>query len=104
MSQDVSSTSVSDTNAAYRAFLARKAFASEDAGIEVETDALNPMLFEWQRLLVQWSLRKGRSALFEDCGLGKTAQQLEWAKHVCEHTGKDVLILAPLAVTAQTRR
>lgn len=42
--------------------------------------------------------------MFEDCGLGKTPQQLEWARCIYEYTGKDVLILAPLAVSLQTKR
>ena len=42
--------------------------------------------------------------LADDMGLGKTIQQLEWARHVAEHTSGQVLILAPLAVSAQTVR
>lgn len=67
-----------------------------------ECSHLNQKLFEWQRDIVKWALRKGRAALFEDCGLGKTFQQIEWARAVCEHTGGRVLILAPLAVAKQT--
>ena len=44
----------------------------------------------------------GKFALFEDCGLGKTIQQLEWADKVSKHTQGTVLILAPLAVISQT--
>jgi len=51
---------------------------------------------------VKWALRKGRSAVFADCGLGKTAIQLEWSQKVVEQTGGNVLILAPLAVSEQT--
>jgi DNA modification methylase len=59
-------------------------------------------LFDWQNVIVAWSVRLGRAALFEDCGLGKTAQQLEWASQVFRKTGKSVLILTPLAVAEQT--
>ena len=59
-------------------------------------------LFEWQAHVVRWAVIQGRAALFEDCGLGKTAQQLEWAWQVCQHTGGSVLILTPLAVAHQT--
>lgn len=60
-------------------------------------------LFDWQSHVVEWAVKKGRAALFEDCGLGKTAQQLEWADQVCrEHDGESVLILTPLAVAHQT--
>ena len=59
-------------------------------------------LFDWQKEVASWAIRKGRAALFEDCGLGKTIQQLEWADQVSKFTGKPVLILCPLAVAAQT--
>jgi DNA modification methylase len=59
-------------------------------------------LFDWQAHIVKWAVRKGRAALFEDCGLGKTAQQLEWADQVSRKTGGSVLILTPLAVAHQT--
>ena len=54
--------------------------------------------------IVKWALKKGKAALFEDCGLGKTLQQLEFAYQVHKHTNGDVLILAPLAVAKQTQR
>lgn len=70
--------------------------------------ALHTSLFPHQRDLVSWALRRGRAALFADTGLGKTAMQLEWARHVAaSHTDRlrrDVIILAPLAVAAQTAR
>ena len=61
-------------------------------------------LWEWQKQIVSLALRKGCYALFEECGLGKTIQQLEWAHQVNVFTGEPVLILAPLAVGAQTKR
>ena len=67
-------------------------------------DTINPMLFDWQARVVGWALQCGRAALFEDCGLGKTAQQLEWARQVEAFTKAPVIILAPLAVAAQTVR
>jgi DNA modification methylase len=60
-------------------------------------------LFDWQAHILRWAVSKGRAALFEDCGLGKTAQQLEWASQIFRKTGGSVLILAPLAVGEQTR-
>ena len=60
--------------------------------------ALHHSLFPFQRDIVEWALRLGRAAIFADCGMGKTRMQLEWAYHV---PGR-VLILAPLAVGAQT--
>jgi DNA modification methylase len=61
-------------------------------------------LFDWQKVVVRWALGKGKAALFEGCGLGKTLQQLAWADEVSRHTKGDVLILAPLAVAEQTKR
>ena len=63
---------------------------------------LNPMLFEFQDFIVKRALKAGKYAIFADCGLGKTPMQLEWANKVYEHTGRPVLILAPLAVSGQT--
>jgi DNA modification methylase len=60
-------------------------------------------LFDWQKYIVEWAIKKGRAALFEDCGLGKTAQQLEWADQVKRKTGGSVIILTPLSVSRQTR-
>lgn len=86
----------------YNEYLASKLLTHQASGFEPQTAALP--LFEWQSKITQWSLRQGCSAMFEDCGLGKTPQQLEWARQVAEHTGKTVLILTPLAVAQQTMR
>jgi hypothetical protein len=59
-------------------------------------------LFDFQKNLVEWSVRKGRSAIFADCGIGKTIQQLVWAENIVRKTNKAVLILTPLAVSHQT--
>lgn len=88
----------------YNDFLQTKQIRFQSKGFEIDIDDLNDNLFEWQKKLVQWSLFKGRSALFEDCGLGKTIQQLEWSQIVCDKTDGNVLILAPLAVSLQTKR
>lgn len=88
----------------YIDFLRQKIDIAPETGLEVPKESLNPKLFPWQRDIVRWALKKGRAALFEDCGLGKTAQQLEWSRHICKHTGMPVLIVAPLAVAEQTRQ
>jgi hypothetical protein len=69
----------------------------------VDHEPLAEHLFPHQRDLVSWALRRGRAAIFADTGLGKTAMQLEWARHVSARRGP-VLILAPLAVAEQTVR
>lgn len=84
----------------YRSFLKRK---SQIAGMNGFAPRFLPdCLFDFQAFLVDWSIRKGRSALFEDCGLGKTIQQLVWAQNVVEETNRPVLVMTPLAVSAQT--
>ena len=83
----------------YAAFLGTKRFGAPAAGLEVPGE-LHPALFDFQRDLTRWALRKGRSAIFADTGLGKTLMQLVWAQRAAERT----LILAPLAVSRQTVR
>lgn len=63
---------------------------------------LPEFLFDFQKYLVEWACQKGRSAIFADCGMGKTAMQLAWSQKVIEKTNKPVLIVTPLAVGAQT--
>lgn len=67
----------------YHEFLESKKIRVEPCGIDIAVSDMNPQLFEWQKAIVRWALRRGRAALFEDCGLGKTPQQLEWSRHVC---------------------
>jgi DNA modification methylase len=88
----------------YEDFLKTKEKAFIDAGFDIEQSELNDNLFPFQKHVVQIALKKGRFALFQDCGLGKTIQQLAWAEQVSYHTGKPVLVLAPLAVVHQTIR
>jgi len=61
-------------------------------------------LFDFQKHLVEWALRKGRAAIFSDCGTGKTLMQLVWAENVVRKTNGRVLILTPLAVATQTKK
>lgn len=86
----------------YADFLMSKRATSQTAGIDVALNDIHPMLFDFQREIVRWALAKGRAAIFADCGMGKTFMEIEWGRLVCAHTGDDVLILAPLAVAAQT--
>lgn len=65
---------------------------------------INSMLFGFQKDVVTWAVKKGRAAIFQDCGMGKTIQQIEWARIVLEKIGGQALILAPLAVSGQTIR
>lgn len=84
----------------YAAFLQEKAKREWEHGPEIDESAVHPMLHDWQARLVTWAARKGRAAVFADCGLGKTFIQLEWARLVAERA----LIVAPLSVARQTVR
>jgi DNA modification methylase len=88
----------------YMDFLARKRLTVAPVGLEVRPEHLNSKLFAFQQDIVRWALRRGRAAVFADCGLGKTPMQLEWARQISRVTAGEALILAPLAVSRQTRR
>lgn len=88
----------------YEDFLKTKELQTIEAGFDVPREELNPNLFEFQKDIVGWALKKGKAAVFSDCGSGKTIIQLEFANQVVRHTGKKVLIVAPLAVVGQTKR
>ena len=60
------------------------------------------ILFGFQKHLTTWALKKGRGAMFADCGLGKSFMQLTWAENVVRKENKPVLVLTPLAVGSQT--
>jgi len=84
----------------YAEFLRGKVARVEQPGREVTAADVHPFLHDWQREIVAWAVRTSRAALWEDTGLGKTVQQLEWARL----SGDTSLIVAPLAVCAQTVR
>lgn len=83
----------------YSDFIADRAQLSDSGGFEPV--GLPDHLFDYQADLVDWAVRKGRGAIFADCGLGKTPMALAWAEQVHQHTGKPVLFLTPLAVGFQ---
>lgn len=86
----------------YTAFLEQKHKSHIQSGFDITEDSLNKSMFPFQKFIVRRALKAGKYAIFADCGLGKTLMQLEWANKVIQHTNKPVLILAPLAVSAQT--
>lgn len=83
----------------YKTFLENK--AQLDGNYGFEATYVPSFLFPFQAALVAWSVRKGRAAIFADCGMGKTLIEMVWATNVAQRTGKPVLILTPLAVAAQ---
>jgi hypothetical protein len=86
----------------YDTFLQSKQLVLPDAGVQVDRSALNACLFDFQAASVQWALRKGRSALWHDTGLGKTRQEIEWSRIAAGETNGRALIVAPLAVAYQS--
>ena len=86
----------------YEEFLRNKQQSASMDGFE--PTFMPDCMFPFQRFLTEWAIRKGRASLFEDCGLGKTLQQLVWAENVVRHTNKPVMIITPLAVSQQTAR
>lgn len=87
----------------YLAFLERKAIVDPCTGLAAVPD-LPERMFPFQRDITAWALRRGRAALFAGTGLGKSYMELAWADAVHRETGKDILHLAPLAVSAQLVR
>jgi hypothetical protein len=85
----------------YQAFLAAKSQAGAASGFEPTW--MPDFLFGFQQYMAAWAIRMGRSALLEDCGLGKTVQSHVWAQNVYRHTGKPVLLLTRLGVAGQQR-
>lgn len=85
----------------YSNFVATKLSTVPPTGI-ADGFSLPGSLFPHQSALTAWALRRGRAAIFADTGLGKSRMQLSWAAAVQRHTKRPVLILAPLAVAAQT--
>lgn len=84
----------------YSEFLEKKSIKHESHGFDSFT--FNDKLFDFQKAIVKWALKKGRAAIFADTGLGKTFMQCEWAHQVSLHTDSKILIVAPLCVAKQT--
>ena len=86
----------------YQKFIEDKSQLGGDYGFEPVS--IPDFLYDFQKDLVTWSLMKGRSAIFADCGLGKTPMELVWADNVVKKTNGKVILLTPLAVSQQTIR
>lgn len=88
----------------YSDFLARKVRVAESSSLTVDPDDLAVGLHEWQRRIVAWAIHTGRAAIWADTGMGKTFMMCEWAYQIATRTRRPALIVAPLAVCAQTVR
>lgn len=89
-----------DRPGGYAEFIARKRSTAPAEGRIIQPHDCHPMLHPWQVEIVQWACKVGRAAVWADTGLGKTIMQVQWAALM----GDVSLIVAPLAVTAQTVR
>jgi len=83
----------------YEEFIETKKLLVPLSGFEPKP--INPVLFEFQQAIVRWGLRKGKFAAFEDCGLGKSLQEWEFAKQCSAHSDMPSILFAPLSVGAQ---
>ena len=86
----------------YMTFLIQKQQSARPEGIK--RIKLPDRMFDFQRHLTEWALKQGRSAIFADCGMGKSLMLMSWAENVVRETNKPVLVVTPLAVTAQIIR
>jgi hypothetical protein len=85
----------------YEKFLDKKTQLGNNCGFDPVY--MPDFLYDFQRSLVEWAIRKGRAAIFADCGLGKTPMQLVWSENIVRKTNGKILILTPLAVSHQTQ-
>lgn len=88
----------------YDEFLASKIDIAQETGFEIDVAEINPALKPHQRDSVWWAIKGGRRALFQSFGLGKTIEQLEWARIVTEHKGGRALIIMPLGVKQEFQK
>ena len=86
-------------NSTYEEFLKNKAQLSGNFGFDPIW--LPDRLFDFQKYITEWGLKKGRGAYYADTGLGKTIIQLVTAENIVRHINGNVLILTPLAVAFQ---
>src|SRR3972149_6077199 len=86
----------------YDQFIAAKTQGGADSGFDPVW--MPDFLFDFQSSIVDWAVRKGRAAIFADCGLGKTPMVLVWASKVARKMSLPVLYLTPMAVGPQTIR
>lgn len=86
----------------FRDFIEQKSQLGSDTGFAPHW--MPDFAFDFQQALLDWIIRKGRGAIFADCGMGKTPMQLTVAENVVRETNRPFLIIAPLAVSSQTVR
>lgn len=83
----------------YEIFLEKKRHLLGEFGFEPKW--MPDIAFDFQKYIIEKSIRKGRIGNFVDTGLGKTIITLSEAYNIVLHTNKKILILTPLAVAFQ---
>jgi len=83
----------------YKEFIESKKHSVMNFGIK--PNFIPDGLFDFQKYVAEYAIKKGRCAIFLDTGLGKTIIELTIAKNYIKHTNKPVLIITPLAVAFQ---
>lgn len=83
----------------YQEFLQSKSHLSGQFGFD--PIFMPDYLFDFQKYVTEYALKKGRCAIYLDTGLGKTPIQLTIAENIVRKFNKPVLILTPLAVAFQ---
>jgi superfamily II DNA or RNA helicase len=83
----------------YKEFLEKKKHSIGEFGFNPKY--IPDIAFDFQKYIIEKSVKKGRIAVFADTGLGKTLIQLSIANNIVLETNKRVLILTPLAVAFQ---
>ncbi|MGM9615696.1 MAG: DNA methyltransferase [Oscillospiraceae bacterium] len=82
----------------YTDFLREKIVTAPVSGFSVSPEDVSQALKPHQRDAVIWACAGGRRALFESFGLGKTVQELEYARLVLRHEGGKAIIVMPMGV------
>lgn len=83
----------------YEDFLESKRHRASQYGIE--PSFMLDQMFDFQKYVTEYLIRKGRGAGFLDTGTGKSIIELVIAVNYNRHTKKPVLIITPLAVAFQ---
>lgn len=83
----------------YEEYLRRKAQLADGSGFDPVF--MPSMAFGFQEELISWVVKKGRGAVFADCGLGKSLIELAYAQNIVQKTNGNALLLTPIAVGAQ---
>lgn len=83
----------------YKEFLERKKHSAINYGVDAKF--IPDAMFDFQKYVTEYAVKKGRCAVFLDTGLGKTLIELAVAANYVQTTNKPVLIITPLAVAFQ---